>query len=117
MKKYIGKIFWISGYYEIEIDGSSLSADITRAIYSENTFRIEHSKTNDFSSGLIRLKTENGFLFSGSMKYIDEAKSAATVNLEFYDNSVNSMFIGKWNEDNVLFTCIIKLQEVDNFEK
>lgn len=116
MKRFTGTIYWINGYYISRIDGESYKAQVNRAILEKNVLRIEHSKTVDFPSGLIRLKSEDGFEFIGSMKYIDENKSAATVNLEYYENQKNSFLIGKWAEAGDIFTCFVSLNEVEEFE-
>ena len=72
MKKYIGEIFWIEGDYNNGIGQGSSKSKVNRAILNEGVFKIDHENPNNYPNGEIRLRTKDGFLFDGSMKYIDE---------------------------------------------
>ena len=116
MKKYIGEIFWFEGDYNNGIGQGSSKSKVNRAILNEGIFKIDHENPNNYPDGEIRLRTKDGFLFDGSMKYIDEKVGSVLVNLKLYTNKKNTILIGTWKEETLIFTCIIELTEVKEFK-
>src|SRR5690606_7434305 len=113
--RYIGEIFWISGYYKHEdADGVSKS-NIKRAILKDGIFKIDHTNPNDNPDSEIKLKTSDGISFAGSFKYIDDKTFKGSVNMSLYDNPSQAILIGKWVEDGEIYTCIIELKLVKEF--
>lgn len=115
MKKYIGDIYWIGGNYKGVDCGGVDSSKVNRALLEKDTFKIDHGNPNGAQDSLITLRTKNGFNYDGSMKFIDDNKHAAVVNLKMYTNNKEVILIGDWIENSKVFNCIIELTEVKDF--
>ncbi len=116
MKKFIGEVFWIRYEPKTKIGLGEVSASINRAILNDNIFKIDFTDSKEAVSGEISLRSKDGYQFDGSSKYSNEPKSSGMVNLTYYMNQDHALLIGNWVEDKVEFTCIIKLEEVEEFK-
>lgn len=117
MKKFKGKIYWYSGDFRNGLEGGEISAVVTRAILDKDVITIDHEANSDLDSALIRLKTKDGLNYAGSMKYRGSSESDAMVNYKYYSNSSEILLLGKWVEDQELYTSIIELSEIEAFNE
>lgn len=118
MRKFTGEIFWLLGDYKQDVSPCNTGkAIINRAILLDGIFKIDHKNPNFQPDSEIRLRTKNGFEFDGSMKYIYDKKPSALVNMKYYENNERVILLGKWVEDSIVHTCIIELNEVQDFKE
>ena len=116
MKKFIGKIYFHEGEHRDQIFGSYQSVSIKRAILNDKILKIEYFNPEGSSDVLINLKSKDGFEFAGSAKAPDEEKFTGKINFNFYSNNDKALLIGTWAVGNLIDTCIIELEEVDQFK-
>ncbi len=106
-------MFWIEGDFKQGILGNTYGkAYISLAILENNIFKIDHDGNVDINSGLTILRTENGFEYDGSMKYMDDKKHSAIVNLKYYTNQNKVLLIGTSIEVGIKYDCIVELEEI-----
>lgn len=107
VKKFKGRVFWAG-----VVTGGILVTEVTRAILKDDKdFKIDYKENLDFPSGLIVLKSDNGFEFIGKDKIAN-----ATLNAKFYSNGGNHILNGIWIENGDRMLCVIELEEVDHFD-
>lgn len=116
MKRYIGNIYWYEGYYKDVISSTYQSVEVTRAILENNIFKISYHSNDNSTNALIKLKSNDGFSFAGSVKAIDDDKFSGKLNFEFYQNKKKCLLLGKWIDEGEVDTCIIELTEVKEFK-
>jgi hypothetical protein len=116
MKKYIGEIFWIKLEQGNGTFQGGNSSNIRRAILKDNIFSIDNENPDEMPNSQIRLKSKDGYEFNGSAKFIDSPKSSAVVNMFYYYNGNRAFLRGEWTENKIIYMCLAKLTEVNNFE-
>ncbi|WP_179321186.1 hypothetical protein [Winogradskyella helgolandensis] len=116
MRRFIGLIYRYEGDYKDIIIETHEVNEITRAILSDNIFKMSYTLLDNDTSVQINLKSKDGFAFSGSSKLMGDDGFAGKIDLNFYSNKTKSILIGKWIEDGEIDTCIIELEEVKEFK-
>ena len=116
IQRFTGTINFLAGRIFDHNPGAQAIVTYTdRSILIGNELVIDIKPANMQAAGTLKLKTEDRMTFIGDFTYKGHDKPDAKAMLKFYENEVEDILIGEWEEDSQIYTVNIKLLKVAKF--
>jgi hypothetical protein len=114
---YTGNFTWLLGDVKLNLDkiDEVYKTKVNRGIKRGKEFVIDFASSHDVHPGLIRLKTNDGFDYYGTLEYTDNKYPSCKVNLRLYESKHGCFFIGLSIEGGHDYTLLIELTKTKTF--